>query len=45
MDFERDLANDTAASFRQIPSIEDIKEKYLAKEVKVLVENQYGDQK
>ena len=39
------LANEGNASFKQIPSTEEIKEKYLAKEVKVLVENQYGDQK
>ena len=39
------LANVATASFVKIPSIEEIKNRYLADEVKVLVENQYGDQK
>ena len=39
------LANDVTGSFKELPRNEVIKEKYLAKTVKVLVENQYGDQK
>ena len=39
------LAADANASFREIPRLETIKEKYLAKNIKVLLENQYGDQK
>ena len=39
------LANETTGSFRKLPRNEEIAEKYLAKTVKVLVENQYGDQK
>ena len=39
------LANDASASFKTIPNTETIKEKYLAKNIKVLLVNQYGDEK
>ena len=39
------LTDDTTGSLKKLPQSNELKEKYLAKEVKVLVENQYGDQK